>query len=821
MTQEDSYFIGRQDLLARLLRRLDEGQRVRADGVTGALGMGKSTLMRELGRRSAVLATDVRVAQVDLGQYEASGKGAGGSERTFGQSLKSLDQFLQLARQILRVVNPDSVQRIEAVEDAVNLEVQGIKSSDVNVYQELSAGASATVSASPQSLTVRVENKSALEAVFVEAIRKAEMSLTDALVVALNETARNSPVLLLFDNCDAVAGQDLAYWISRTISELEGIIVVLTHEPGSTLDISQGLGESLRLAPFSEGEVAELLIRRLQQQQPPAPDLIRLLHEWSGGVPVALEILVDLMNDPDMRLGKAQLENRLSRLPDNVEGRLAGIVTEMVERLEGRLLGKALRAASIPSECDIELLTVLLADDEVTPDEVIDLMKSLQAFSFTEEYRSSIDGLHYTKVHPFIRRGLADHMRRYEPADCERLHGVAALFFYDGLTGSETYGEMFDLETPAQQSRIRKWLYHSARSSDRQTAILQAAKVFFDTFWWWGDYVYFDFCEKLATDFEELPSIAGEDDSFAAFAGAVRRFISSYPYRAKLRQDFDRKYPSAHWDEVEDALLEIRDLCSLVREPHAGGGETDCHVAALIEVFLAHTYRYASPADRVEARRCYELAERWFSFGHRKWDVPWVVFERGDLALEGGDIALARTEATSAANLLYEDLDEDSPDEELIANIHRLRGDCAWFSGEISDAAQEYGSAVVHSYLFHRIKGPPDDYTMQFYFEVRGRAIERMLELWQSGRTAEAVRFGQTLQEPFLVMPTLSPQSDAGLTAICETGTISELAGALFPRGPELAELSPQATSSDFMRELRRFQRRVQESVARDLASTT
>ncbi|MET4640008.1 hypothetical protein [Mycetocola sp. 2940] len=816
---EGYFFIGRQDIVAQLLRGLDPGQSIRADDVSGAHGMGKSALMAEVRRRSGRLHSAAIVAHVDLGQYEAGSKGRGGGEQTYGQSLKSHDQLMHLAKQVVSAVSPASISRIEQVGDAGLLRVHQIKNADVNVYAEVSAGSSATVSDSPQHVTVNVDNKTALDASFVQAIRQAQVLLTDALISCLNETARDRPVLLLLDNADTVVGQDLWYWISRMISRLQGCVVVLAHEPDSVIDLSQGLGETFRLPPFSREEVAEFLTRKLAQA--PAPDLVALLHEWTGGVPVALEILVDLMNDPDMHLGREELETRLSRLPGNAEARLARVVTEMVERLEGRLLGKALRAASIPEECDIDLLTQLLADDGVSPDEAPGLMKSLEAFSFTEEYDSVTDDRHYIALHPFIRGGLSDHMRKYAPSEQERLHSIAAEFFYGQLTGFETYDSMFGLEKPAQQARLRKWLYHSAHSGDRRTAILQAAKVFLDTFWWWGSYVHFEFCEKLAADFDNLVWVSGDEDNFSAFAGAVRRFISNYPYRAKLRQDFDRAYPQARWDQVEDALLEIRELCGLAMEPDPGTTELECHVAAVLEAFLAHTYRFATPADRVEARKCYARAERWFDLGRREWDVPWVIFERGDLALEDGDLALALSEATSAVNSLYAVLDKNSPDEELIANIHRLRADCAWLSDDISDAAREYSLAVVHSYLFHRIGGPPDDYTMQFYFEVRGRAIEKMLQLWRGGRITEALRFGHTLHEPFALARAVPSRSDAELKAICEKGFVSELAMALFPRGPEIIELGPNATSSSFIQDLRRFQRRLGESVVGDLAKAS
>ena len=817
--QKEPYFIGRQDLLDRLLRGLDEGVRVRADDVSGARGMGKSALISEVRKRSANLGADAVVSEVDLGKYEPAAKPGGRGEQTWGQSLRTHNQLVNLAREILGAVNPGSIGRIDDVADTGISEIHQIKNMQVNVYNELSAGSSAKVSGARQNLTVNLDDRTALDTEFVRAIRKAQASLADAIAGCVNEAARSRAVVLLFDNADAVAGQDLGFWLSRIISELDGSVVVLTHEPDSELDLSQGLGESFRLSPFSRDEVAEFLETKLEQ---PAPeDLVALLHEWSGGVPVALGILVDLMNDPDIRLGRAELENRLSRLPGNAEGRLAGVVTEMVERLEGRLLGKALLAASVPVECDIRLLTALLAGDGVTADEAVDLMRNLAAFSFTEEYDSPLDGVRYLKVHQFIRSGLADRMRKYQPTEQQRLHAVAAEFFFEEVTDPATYGEMFELEEPAQQSVLRKWLYHISNSADRRTAMQQAAKVMFDAFWWWGNYVYFEFCETLADDLDNSMAAPGNGDDYVAFAKAVRRVISNYPYRAKLRQDFDRTYPPAHWDEVSDALLEIRDLVGVTQEPTSGASELECHVNALIEVFLAHAFRYGSPPDRVESRACYDRAEQWFGLGRRSWDVAWVVFERGDLSLEDEDVPRALAEAASAAALLYADAEQKSQDQELIANLHRLRADCAWSGDDFYLAGREYGLAVLHAYLFHGVGGTPDDYTMQFYFEVRGRSIERMLQLWRNGQTEMAVSFGHELHAPFVSARTMDPLSEDELKVICDTGTISELARTLFPRGPELDELSPRATSSEFMRDLRRFRDRVKRTAAEDLTAPT
>lgn len=812
-------FVGRRDVLARLLRGLADGEQVRVDEVSGALGMGKSALMREVRRRSRETGATVLTAYVDLTTYDPGASGRSGQEPTWGLSRKSHDQLLRLAREIVGAVAPESVSRIEQAAAAGLRRVTEVKAV-VNVYAGLTAESGATVSGSPQNLAINVASPQAIDGAVVGAMHDAQVMLTDALVACLNETARTRPVVLLLDNADTVVAQDLGYWLRRVVTALDGVVTVLTHEPDARPELSPGLGTCVRLEPFSHDEVRDFVAARVDEE--PDPELVTLLHEWTGGVPVALQILVDLMNDRDIPLSRSDLENRLSRLPADAEGRLARVVTEMVERLEGRRLGTALRAASIPVECDVELLTRLLADDDVTPDDAADLMRNLEVFSFTDEYWS--DGVYYTKVHQFIRAGLADYMRRYQPSEQKRLHAVAAAFFYEQLTGSDAYGDMYALEKPTQQGVLRKWLYHAAHSGDRRSTALQAAKVFFDAFWWWGSYVHFDYCETLAADFDSLALtldvdrlVQDDDRTLTRFAAAVRRFIGSYPYRATLRRDFDRAYPPARWDEVDAALLSIRQLCGLPTTPRHDASDLERQVAALLAVFEAHVARFGSPPDRAWSDGRYEEALQWFTLTDRRWDVPWVEFERGDLALEDDDVVRARELGSSAAASLHEVLDKDAPDEELIADLHRLRADCAWADGDHDGAARDYALAVVHAYLFHQVGGPPDDYTMQFYYEVRGRAIERLLHLWHSGERARALRFGRGLQEPFARARALPASSDEELTTICESGTLYELALALFPRGPEIAELGPGVTSSAFMDTVLRVKRRLADIVSGDL----
>ena len=84
---------------------------------------------------------------------------------------------------------------------------------------------------------------------------------------------------------------------------------------------------------------------------------------------------------------------------------------------------------------------------------------------------------------------------------------------------------------------------------------------------------------------------------------------------------------------------------------------------------------------------------------------------------------------------------DDEPDEELTANLHRLRGDCCWVSGDRQRAATWYGRAILHAYLFHTVGGPPDEYTLQFYVDIRAGVISRLFEVRDGGDLDEAVNW--------------------------------------------------------------------------------
>lgn len=804
-------FVGRKELLAQLLRTLEGQNTLRADVVTGCLGMGKSRLLRRAEWAATDGDTPFDALYVDLAVHESTVGTSSSEHFTLGDALSAYEQFSAFVTAVISQLAPEAHERLASIRNDRYQQIQQVKSDSLNIYAEYTVGEHAVVTSSGQTVNIDVGSRAWIDGPFIAEIQKGILEEVSNLVSALNGRSSDRPVLLLLDNVDAVAGQEFGCWLSVGIKQLEGAVVVLAHEPGLQHELTPGVGKTLPVLPLTVEEVKELLELRLLRQ--PIPEgLDRLLHEFSGGVPIAMDVLIDLLNDGKADFDISALEERLVQLPQDPCGRLNGVVTTMVEHYEGRSLGTALRAASVPVECDVDLLSSLLSVEGVPHEQAGGLLKELEAFSFTSDYTSPVDGLYYIAVHPFIRGALAERMRKYAPADRARYHAIVADYYYQKVVKADSYGQMFALEDPQQQYWMRKWLSHIGQSGDTRIALLQSARIFFDAMWWWGNYVELDFCEKLVSDFEARAATSSSTQ-FVVFSRAIRRFLTNYPFRARLCRDFQHGYPHADWELVQNALLEVQQLCRLVDMPKEPS-RLEHHVAALLDVFMAHCFRYASTPDIGQASACYRRAERNFRQVERWWDVPWVIFEAADLAFESGDVDSARTGATAATTQLYEHLDQDDPDEELVANLHRLLGDLSFAEGDVPSAAREYGRAVIHSYLFHRIGGPPDDYTMQFYYEIRGRAMQLVERLWAKDDYTSAMAAASEMHCAACGNHA-KPLDNEVVAQSYTAGDLAALAAALFPRGPQVDELGLE--SSAFMSELLQLRNRLGDSLDNDL----
>lgn len=558
---------------------------------------------------------------------------------------------------------------------------------------------------------------------------------------------------------------------------------------------------------LDEREVREYLDKSAEQADPPRKrvlePLAKKVYDVSQGHPATVAAVDELLWGSKALPGTDPRE-LLRDLPERPGERAAALVERLVR--DDDALERALWAAAVPRQFDALLLEDLLADDPLSSDDQKRVFDALGGFKFTEKLPPD----EKLRLHSYVRNGLLQRMQRTDPKRLDALHALAADHYMrdlvaEGQDGSAyCYGDAFIYEKPEWQRNKREWLYHRghASSEDAQlNALLEFTRLFLDAFWWWGNYIHFDFCDQLVTD---LAHLAGRRvPKLEALHQALRRILREYPLRSVKSED-------ANWDEVRKALLNVQRLCGLqARDARwlAGDQRKDQrHVAALLLVFLAHTWRYQAP-DRPEADQYYSRAADLFA-QDKDWSEAWVAFERADLRQERGKVDAVRKLWEHAAGLVQpheveaasievarevqaaaEKQVKEEVDQEVVSNLHRLRGDCCWASDDKVRSATWYGRAVLHAYLFHLVGGPPDDYTLQFYVDIRARALSRLFHVWR-GDQDTAVALATEMAQTFPAMPGQGPgRAPDQLRRLLADGKPVPLAHALFPKGPEVPEL--------------------------------
>ena len=243
----------------------------------------------------------------------------------------------------------------------------------------------------------------------------------------------------------------------------------------------------------------------------------------------------------------------------------------MVEKIVGRDGGEAeqtLRACSVMRKFDAAMLAAVVGPEAD--------LEQIKRYSFVEEATDPRDG--FVRLHPVVRRELAQRLERTDQARFLELHaraaehcavvdrraregrgprsGVAVLRVVVPLRGSELAGGEARMALPPgprecrQQGRARAW----------PAPLLP--RVFLDAFWWWGCYLDYAFCRTLVADWRRTQ----EDREWSE---SLQVFLDAYPggYEKEKAPAEWRTGELPRWDAVRAALLEMREACGLVGDP--------------------------------------------------------------------------------------------------------------------------------------------------------------------------------------------------------------------------------------------------------------
>lgn len=783
--------------------------------LAGGPGAGKTTVLAHLLAKPRENHKPLRVA---LENYDPGHHGERGPRASVGAVQGSFQQYRALLEKLLVHYVPGTVEDFRR-------EAMSARNSEVT---------NARISTLEDSMK---ELQTPLRPVdLADAWRAAAGVIGECFLRHWNASADGSIRLLLLDNADAIVDQDIGDWLGALLPQLDKTIAVVTQQPdariiGESSDeilaerVQQASAPELRVSTlenFDRSTVIEELARKDVRGQ-----LAQRVFELSAGHPATLSLVYELLWG-DRAVRPEDPESLLTDLPEPQHERIAVLVDRLVEQSGRPILRTALWAAAVPRTFDAELLRHLLGDQPLSADEQARLFEDLGKMSLLVEDVSADDPgekpRHSLRLHSYIRNAILDRMTRLHSDVFANLNRSAAEYYRQQVleykSTTATYSEASVYEDTTWQGYKREWLYHNGlavTSADKEAALVEFATVFAEALWWWANYIHFDFCDEYLTDLAQLA--AHRDDrrikntywpELGDLYDSLRLVLREYPPRSMKPADAD-------WQGIRDALAMVEDVCGLTSKPAGSLDEGQQRLAGLLALFTAHTWRY-SATDRSQADPYYVQAAETLA---DPWDIAWVEYERADLQLECGELTAVREPWDKAAAFAQPgEHPQSAPDDELISNLHRVRADYCWATKDYAGAAASYGKAVLHAYLFHLAGPAPDEYTLQFYVDVRARALSRLFGLGPDQRP-DALEYAATMARAMPVVVSANPSGAQVLRSALEgtdvlpaesadaIGRLLDsqqpllLAQQLFPRGPQVEELHLRRT--DFSVECRRY----------------
>jgi hypothetical protein len=341
------------------------------------------------------------------------------------------------------------------------------------------------------------------------------------------------------------------------------------------------------------------------------------------------------------------------------------------------------------------------------------------------------------------------------------------------VEGSTSYQIAINREGADWLRAARNLVYHLSRLDDRAQARQTFTAIYFELFFWWGFYLRYPPLEEFVRDWETMARAHGDplDKSDEDWFAAILDFHHGYPPGhpaafSETRADWlpsepDYRGESRDWPAVTEALKTILRLTGMDGPISSLGEHDQWHTRALIDTFLADSYRYRPRARRfdsevdscyAEARSLVRKCNEYDADQGRKpacdWLLSWIDREASDEALRRALDAPDHATRTSqlelaqawAAAALRAILAGDDPgtltteraelDYETIALACLTYGDACVQLAELHEAAHWYAAAVVLAAAWN-YRPVTDDYTCAFCGHVSEhvrRAVRDLLD---------------------------------------------------------------------------------------------
>jgi hypothetical protein len=640
------------------------------------------------------------------------------------------------------------------------------------------------------------------------AIQRAQTAVDDAFVTSWAEWSRRRHVLLTIDFFDQIADDEMGRWLARLALRLTNTLVVVTREspPGQSPDSARWRVRPL--APLSRDEVScyldELFCDLLD------PTIVEEIYASSWGYPGVLSLVAEKIRVADRRALtpeslRRMLPERLQAPSGDAHLRFIDLITDLV----GPSLLDAVYACAAVNVFDEELLGELIDQGGASDPEPRTAIQTLAELGIIERVEGAEQPANRFRLHGFIRAALSPVLQESLPGLWRELHRRAAQYYFRVLLDWEDnaagpVASLYKYEHPAWLTYKREWFFHTGWVSGDGTIVrARFALLFLEAFWWYGCYAPFYVNQQMLDEWKwewQHPERtrpenagAGEDAADERLHAALKFVLENYPTGWA-------KSPVAPWDEIRDQLLVVRDVSGVDQpEDSVATPEERQELAKLdghLNILLAHSRRYRDPADGT-ADSYYQQAISAFTGLGDDWNLGWLHFEIADLVLERGSLTESAAHIRDSAEHLERYIGNTGDwDEELIANLFRIRADINWQRGDEDAALIDYCRAVGHAYrfLFSPVEAGADQYKILFYEEMTARTTSRLIEIVSWAGVPAGRRWADRARR---LLPGGGPADDADVHDMLHDADLLGLRVWLFPRAPRMEEAAEAGRAAE------------------------
>lgn len=341
--------------------------------------------------------------------------------------------------------------------------------------------------------------------------------------------------------------------------------------------------------------------------------------------------------------------------------------------------------------------------------------------------------------HYGIHRTIAEWLyASLDPAEAKRVWARAASHFAERLNDIEEsnsgsdYDRWYRHESLVWQQTMYDLRYYLLKAGDYDKAAFILTKAWIGGFWWWGCFDQFEFCDQLV---ENWPAdLDKEGSELVRDLNDLETIKEFYPKET----EGNRFEKTDSWEKVRESLHGLLTRRGLEKDTRTLDND-QCDLRGLLCIFLAETYRFGE-RDYTKAAEFYKDAVAMFSRQFDEdvecWNLTWAQFHLADCLYENKQKNEA--DAISLEAILTEQKKADG-DQEVLARLHKLRGDIEASNGNLLAAIGQYHNAVYYAYRFQVFKdletpSEPDIYTLKYYPEMASRVIASLIGSYEEDK---------------------------------------------------------------------------------------